>query len=175
MTEADYRRLALSFESAIEASHMGHPDFRVNGRIFATIQNSERGALMLLPEQQAVFVRDYPGAFEPEVGAWGLQGSTRVYFALATEEAAGEAMTLAWRRRAEQTAAKSTKKQASKQASKRTGKPASKQASKRTRKQANKPTGKRARKPASKRSSKPAGKRVSTAARKVRTARAKKR
>jgi hypothetical protein len=101
MTEADYRRIALSFEGAIESSHMGHADFRMNGRIFATIQSSERGALMLLPEQQAVFVRDHPGAFEPEVGAWGLQGSTRVYFAQASEEAVGEAMTLAWRRRAE--------------------------------------------------------------------------
>jgi hypothetical protein len=79
---------------------MGHPDFRAFGRIFATIQTGERGAVLLTPEQQAQFVTAAPKAFVPESGAWGLQGATRIIFAEADEEMVGEALTLAWQNRA---------------------------------------------------------------------------
>jgi hypothetical protein len=100
ISEAAYRRMALACGGAIEASHMGHPDFRAFGHIFATIQTSERGAVMLTLEQQAAFLQRAPAAFVPENGSWGLQGATRVIFAEVDEEMAGEAVTLAWQNRA---------------------------------------------------------------------------
>src|SRR5258708_3851003 len=96
MTIDEYRRIALGMDGAIESAHMGHPDFRAHGRIFATIQTDERGGLMLTPDQQKIFRRDHPEMFVPESGSWGLQGATRVLFAHADEEVVGEAMTLAW-------------------------------------------------------------------------------
>jgi hypothetical protein len=96
MTVDEYRRIALGMDGAIESAHMGHPDFRAHGRIFATIQTEERGGLMLTPEQQHTLLRDHPEMFVPESGAWGLQGATRVLFAQADEDVVGEAMTLAW-------------------------------------------------------------------------------
>jgi hypothetical protein len=88
--------MALGMKDAIEGSHMGHPDFRVRGRIFATIHPDPRyGMVNLTPEQQQEFLADHPGAFAPENGAWGRAGATRVDLASADEEAVGEAMTLA--------------------------------------------------------------------------------
>jgi YjbR protein len=93
----DFRRLALGMSDAIEGEHMGHPDFRVQGRIFATIHHDQRnGMVKLTPEQQERFVAESPGAFAPESGAWGRQGCTRVRFDAADEEIVGDAMTLAW-------------------------------------------------------------------------------
>ena len=97
MTAAEFRRLALGMDGAAEASHMDHPDFRVNGKIFATIHvNNTQGMVKLTPEQQERFIREYPAMFDPAAGAWGRQGSTMVTFAHAKEEVVGEAMTLAW-------------------------------------------------------------------------------
>lgn len=76
---------------------MGHPDFRVHNRIFATIHPDPRhGMVKLNPQQQELFLRDYPDAFAPESGAWGRAGCTRVTFSAADEDVVGEAMTLAW-------------------------------------------------------------------------------
>ena len=98
LTAADFRRLALSFDDVVESAHMNHPDFRVNGRIFATIQAGERtGMVKVTPAQQEQLVRDHPAVFAPEAGAWGRQGCTRVQIDQADEETLGEAMTLAWR------------------------------------------------------------------------------
>jgi hypothetical protein len=97
MTAADFRRIALGMKEAIEGSHMGHPDFRANGKIFATLHPDLKfGMVKLTPEQQEEFVRDHPGAFAPENGAWGRQGCTAVRLAAVDEETAGEALTLAW-------------------------------------------------------------------------------
>ena len=94
-------------KDAMESSHMDHPDFRVNGRIFATLHaDMQWGMVKLTPEEQKRFVKDAPGVFKPENGAWGLQGCTAVRLNGVDEEMLGEAMTLAWRR----TAAKSAKK-----------------------------------------------------------------
>jgi hypothetical protein len=97
VTAADFRRLALSLDGAIEAEHMGHPDFRVGGRIFATLRHGLlTGAVMLSPAEQRRFLRESRKAFMPESGAWGVAGATRVHLADADEEAVGEALTVAW-------------------------------------------------------------------------------
>lgn len=97
MTEAAFRRIALGMEGAVEAAHMGHPDFRANGRIFATLRgDGAHGMVVLTPEQQQRFVRNHEEAFMPESGAWGRQGCTRVRLAAVDEETLGEVMTLAW-------------------------------------------------------------------------------
>jgi hypothetical protein len=96
MTAEEFRRIALGLNGATEASHMGHPDFRANGKIFATLQLGDRGMVKLSPEQQAQFVARAPAAFAPESGAWGRQGCTRVILTHADPETVGEAMTLAW-------------------------------------------------------------------------------
>lgn len=93
-----FRRIALGMHSAIEGAHMGHPDFRRQGRIFATLHAGIRfGMIKLTPEQQREFVNAYPSAFTPESGAWGRQGCTRVLLQAADEDSLGGAMTLAWR------------------------------------------------------------------------------
>ena len=101
MTAEDFRRMALGMKGAIEGAHMGHPDFRINGKIFATLHADQQwGMVKLTPDQQADFVRRHPVAFVPEKGAWGRQGCTAVRLNSIDEDAAGEAMTLAWRNNA---------------------------------------------------------------------------
>jgi hypothetical protein len=98
VTANGFRRVALAMQAAVEGQHMAHPDFRVNGRIFATIYpDHERGMVQLTPEQQQEFMREHPAIFEPASGAWGRGGSTTVRLDAADEEIVGEAMTLAWR------------------------------------------------------------------------------
>ena len=111
MRENDFRRMALSMEGAVEGAHMGHPDFRVNNRIFATLHHDrETGMVALTPDQQAQFIRADPDAFAPESGAWGRSGSTRVRLASVHEEALGEAMTLAWQNTVNKGASKPARK-----------------------------------------------------------------
>jgi hypothetical protein len=96
------RRIALGMTGATEGAHMGHPDFRVNGRIFATLHPDDAwGMVKLTPEQQADFIGRDP-AFVPEKGAWGRQGCTAVRLAAVDEETLGEALTLAWQNIAKQ-------------------------------------------------------------------------
>jgi len=96
VTANSFRRIALGMKDAVEGAHMGHPDFRVNGRIFATIHPDPKWAMVsLTPEQQQKFVAEAPNVFVPEKGAWGLQGLTAVSLAAADEEMVGEALTLA--------------------------------------------------------------------------------
>ena len=97
MRADDFRRIALALDDAIESSHMGHPDFRVGKRIFATLHTADRfGMVTLTPEQQRQCIGEHPEMFTPEAGAWGRGGSTRVILAEADEEVVGEALTLAW-------------------------------------------------------------------------------
>src|SRR5215203_2906850 len=97
MTAADFRRIALAMNGAIESAHMGHPDFRANGRIFATLHADMKfGMVALTPEQQEQLLKSAPAAFAPEPGAWGRQGSTAVRLEAVDEETLGEAITLAW-------------------------------------------------------------------------------
>jgi hypothetical protein len=100
----DFRRIALGLDGAIESAHMGHPDFRANGRIFATLhQDMLWGMVKLTPEQQQRFVRGDAGSFKPESGAWGAAGSTAVQLATVNDETLGEALTLAWQNSASAT------------------------------------------------------------------------
>lgn len=99
MTADDFRGLALDLEGAVESAHMGHPDFRVNGRIFATLQaNMESGAVMLAPDEQQEFLRTHPKTFTPASGAWGRQGSTMVKLAGAEPASVRAAILVAWQR-----------------------------------------------------------------------------
>jgi hypothetical protein len=98
LSAANFRRIALGMKDAVESAHMGHPDFRLKGKIFATLHaDHKHGMVKLTPEQQETFLRDHPTAFAPENGAWGRQGCTAVRLDLADEDTVGEAMTLAWR------------------------------------------------------------------------------
>jgi uncharacterized protein YdhG (YjbR/CyaY superfamily) len=97
MTADDFRRIALGMKGATEGAHMGHPDFRVNGRIFATLRaGGERGMVKLTPDEQRRFVGVDPRAFWPESGAWGLGGATAVALDAVGEDELGEALTIAW-------------------------------------------------------------------------------
>jgi hypothetical protein len=97
MAPDKFRRIALSMAGAAEGAHMNHPDFRANGKIFATIYpDGQRGMVKLTAEQQQDFIGADSEAFEPASGAWGRQGCTTVRLALVDEDKLGEAMTLAW-------------------------------------------------------------------------------
>ena len=97
LTAEGFRRIALGMKDAVEGAHMGHPDFRTGGRIFATLHaDGQKGMVKLTPQQQQELVREQPAAFEPESGAWGREGCTRVHLAAADEETIGAALTLAW-------------------------------------------------------------------------------
>ena len=97
MSPDGFRRIALSMTGAIEGAHMGHPDFRANGKIFATLYpDGESGMVKLTPDQQHEFMRDDSAAFAPASGAWGRQGCTTVRLDSIDEETLGHAMTLAW-------------------------------------------------------------------------------
>jgi hypothetical protein len=103
ITAKSFRRIALGMKDAVEAAHMGHPDFRVNGRIFATLHaDNAWGMVKLTPDQQERFLREAPKAFKPESGAWGRQGCTAVRLDAVDEDTLGEALTLAWQNTAAQ-------------------------------------------------------------------------
>jgi len=98
----DFRRMALAQEGAEEGRHMGHADFRVRGKVFATLgyPNPEWGMVALMPEQQEDFIALAPEAFRPANGAWGRQGSTLVRLAAVEVEMLENAVAAAWRKRA---------------------------------------------------------------------------
>lgn len=111
LTPDQFRALALEMDSAVEGAHMGHPDFRANGRIFATLhQGNESGMVKLTPDQQQEFLHDDSDAFVPSSGAWGRQGCTDVTLAAVDKETLGQAMTLAWQNTKKQTGAGRKKK-----------------------------------------------------------------
>jgi hypothetical protein len=85
MTTEKFRSLALSVPGASESAHMGHPDFRLAGRVFATLgyPDERHGMVKLAPQQQKKFVEMAPKVFSPCAGAWGRSGATAVYLASA--------------------------------------------------------------------------------------------
>lgn len=99
MTAADFRRIALSMEGAEEGSHMGAVDFRVGGRIFATLAAVRQGYgnLMLSLEQQEMFIAEAPEVFVPVEGGWGRMGATHVRLAAANEDLLKGALKTAWK------------------------------------------------------------------------------
>ena len=91
----------------VEGAHMGHPDFRVDDRIFATLHHDPAfGMVVLTPDQQQEFMNAYPEVFSPESGAWGRAGATRVRLDAVDEETLGEVLTLARQNRVKQKAPK---------------------------------------------------------------------
>ena len=123
MTANGFRRIVLGMSGAIEGSHMGHPDFRVNGRIFASLQSADRAMVILTPEQQEQFVASAPNHLAVESGAWGRQGCTRIYLKDADAELIGEVVTLAWQNRATRQPAKTRTTARTKKAGAAKGKP----------------------------------------------------
>jgi hypothetical protein len=87
---------------AVEGSHFNNPDFRVGGKIFATLSLAKEGfgVLLLTPEEQAGMVEDAPDLFSPVPGGWGRQGSTRVLLAKVSPDILEGALRTAWRRKA---------------------------------------------------------------------------
>ncbi len=114
MTVADFRRLALSLPGAEEGSHMGSADFRVGGRIFATLASQSKGYgnLMLTPELQADFVAEQPDVFLPVAGGWGRNGATHIRLAQSNQDLLAGALRAAWKLRVDKNAknVKTTKK-----------------------------------------------------------------
>ena len=101
MTEEQFRTLALSLPETSEVSHMCHPDFRVGGKIFATLWPEPGWAMVrLTPEQQEAFVQSEPKVFAPVKGAWGRAGCTSVQLKAAKKSTLHTALVLAWRERA---------------------------------------------------------------------------
>ncbi len=111
MKAADFRRIALRLEGAEEGSHMGAADFRVGGRIFATLasQKDGYGNLMLTPELQQEFVGELPEVFLPIPGGWGRMGATHIRLAEANEDVLTGALRAAWKLRLEKNARTKTK------------------------------------------------------------------
>jgi len=107
MTAADFRRIALSLDGAEEGSHMGAADFRVGGRIFATLASVKEGFgnLMLTPEIQAEFLADAPDVFLPVHGGWGRMGATHIRLARANRDILTGALRTAWKLRVDKNAA----------------------------------------------------------------------
>jgi hypothetical protein len=106
MDAKDFRRIALSLEGAEEGSHMGAVDFRVGGRIFATLAHEKQGYgnLMLTPEQQAALAEELPEVFLPVHGGWGKNGATHVRFAAVREDVLEGVLRTAWKLRVEKNA-----------------------------------------------------------------------
>ncbi len=101
-TPSDFRRLALSLPQTEQRQHMNHPDFRVAGKIFATLAypNKQFAMVKLTPIQQEDFVKAHPGVFNPCNGAWGRKGCTHILLAKATKRSIKEALAAAWRNHA---------------------------------------------------------------------------
>jgi len=98
MTAAKFRKLALSLPETIEQSHMGHPDFRVGGKIFSTLGPDEDwGMVKLTPQEQASLIRAEPDVFQPASGAWGRRGCTIIRLRAAKELTVKHALIAAWR------------------------------------------------------------------------------
>ena len=100
MTCDEFRRLALSRPDAAAKEHMGHPDFRVGGKIFATVGYPDQHTAMvkLTPMEQEQFVHDQPDVFVPVKGAWGRQGCTQVRLRTAKKPVVRQALRAAWAR-----------------------------------------------------------------------------
>ena len=99
MSADEFRAIALSLPEVVEIGHMGHPDFRIGKKIFATLgyPDDDHGMIKLMPDQQALFMEKYPAIFSPSKGKWGLGGSTIVLLPKAKPKAVRDAMIVAWR------------------------------------------------------------------------------
>jgi hypothetical protein len=98
VSAADFRRIALQLPQAVEAAHMGHPDFRVEGKIFASLwRTDDRGTVKLTPDQQEMLLSAEPEVFTPAAGAWGRKGWTTVWVDRADAATLESVLGMAWR------------------------------------------------------------------------------
>jgi hypothetical protein len=99
MMTDEFRKLALSFPEAVESAHMRHPDFRVGGKIFATLgyRGKDSAVVKLTPDEQKEFVRANRKVFQPVNGAWGRRGYTMIHLAAAKIDIVRKALTAACR------------------------------------------------------------------------------
>ena len=99
MTPNGFRKIALSLPETEERQHMSHPDFRVAGKIFATLgyPDKTRGMVKLSPEDQHNFTKDHAEAFAAVKGAWGRRGATSVDLKALEKDVLEKAMEAAWR------------------------------------------------------------------------------
>ena len=102
MNADSFRRIALSFPETTQSAHMNHPDFRVAGKVFATLGYPDKrwGMVRLTPEEQDNILRERPDAFHPSSGAWGRQGCTNVLLRGVDKATLHRALRIAWRNRA---------------------------------------------------------------------------
>ena len=98
-TIATFRRIALGQPEATEGAHMGHADFRVRNKVFASlgVPDAAWGMVKLAPEQQEILIAAEPGTFKPAAGAWGRRGCTHVRLAGADQATLRSVLTMAWR------------------------------------------------------------------------------
>ena len=109
MLQEEFRRLALTFPGAVASGHFDVADFRVRGKIFATLREADgRAVLKLSPDEQKLLMETAPGLFEPVKGSWGQKGWTRVVLDRADEATVRHAMEYAWRSVAPKTLLKGT-------------------------------------------------------------------
>jgi hypothetical protein len=99
VTANDFRKIALALPETEESAHMDHPDFRIAGKIFATLgyPDKTRAMVKLSPEDQHYFSKDHPDVFIPVKGAWGKRGATSVHLKAAKKETLAKAIQAAWR------------------------------------------------------------------------------
>ena len=97
MNAEEFRTAALQMPGAVEAAHMDHPDFRVNGKIFASLGYPDDGwgMVALTPMQQRAFMKEASETFAPCAGAWGKAGATSVHLASAKKRIIGKALRAA--------------------------------------------------------------------------------
>ena len=107
-TPTDFRRIALSFPETAESAHMHHPDFRVRGKVFATLGYPDKqwGMVKLTLKDQYIFARGEPKVFVPAKGAWGRQGATCMLLKAVKKTTLRKALLAAWRATAPQSLAK---------------------------------------------------------------------
>jgi hypothetical protein len=110
----DFRRIALSFDGAQESAHRGNADFRVGGKIFATLASAKQGFgnLKLTPDQQSAFVEEAPDIFLPVAGGWGRTGMTHIRLAAASEQVLEGALRTAWKLRVDSNSRTNRKRRA---------------------------------------------------------------
>ncbi len=99
VTASKFRKIALSLPETEESAHMHHPDFRVSGKIFATLgyPDGKWAMVKLTPEEQRAFIRSDPQTFHPVKGGWGRRGATNLCLDVATAAVVRKALTAAWR------------------------------------------------------------------------------
>jgi hypothetical protein len=112
MTPDQFRKLALSLPDTEERAHQNHPDFRVAGKIFATMGYPDAASAMvkLHPAQQEAFIADDPKTFVAVKGAWGAKGCTNVRLQAANKSKVQDALYAAWSNTSSEVALRSLEK-----------------------------------------------------------------